>query len=342
MKKTVRWIFSIALFLICFLFLLGRATQIFRNKGGHPSDMVHSFYSLDRDSIDVISLGSSHGYTSIQPNILWKEFGMTSYVLCSPQQPIAMSYYLLKEALNYQHPKVVLLESYYMRTDSWELEVPLRFALDGMRMGKTKLEAIMDLRKDLSWKEKISYCLPFFKYHSRWNSLEDRDFNAKTYLKGSVLSYNVYSQEDPGLPDKRKRISKGVREYLEKIIQLCDENDIQLIIYATPYGVVDTQEKYLRRQAINLSLEKYCARQDIPFLFYQKTGEAQIDFAEDFSDATHLNAKGAAKITRHLGNYISEHYALPDHRGDAAYRSWDEDYEKYQRDVDAATAAQEG
>ncbi len=302
--------------------------------------MVHSLYSLEDNSIDVLCLGSSHGYTSFQPNILWKEYGMTSYVLCSSQQPLAMSYYLLKEALKYQHPKVVLLETYYIRVDNGKMEVPLRLALDGLPLNETKFEVLEDLGRDMSWKEKLSYYIPFLKYHARWDSLENRDFNTKLYLKGSAITYNVNPMEDPGLPDFKKDIPKTLRRYLKKIRKLCKENDIQLIFYATPYGIGDNYENYAERQAVNNSLEKYCARNNIPFFFYQKTGEAGIDFAKDFSDSTHLNARGAAKITRHLAHYFREHFEMPDHRGDEAYSSWDEDYEKYQRDVDEALLAQ--
>ncbi len=342
MKKTIRWILATIIFLTCNMILFAGVSQIFRQKGGHPADMVHSFYSLDDNSVDVLCLGSSHGYTSFQPNILWKEFGITSYVLCSPQQPLAMSYYLLKEALEYQHPKVVLLESYYIRVDNKDMEVPLRFALDGMHLDKVKLEVLASIRKDMPWKEKLSYYIPFLKYHVRWNSLENRDFNPRLYLKGSALSYSVFPQEEPELSDMPWRMSKSIRKYLKKIRKLCDENDIQLIIYAAPYGIEDDYEHYVARQAINNTLEKYCARNDIPFFFYQRTGEAGIDFATDFADHSHMNAYGAEKVTMHLGNYIAEQYKLPDHRGDAAYRSWDEDYEKYQKDVEEALAAAQG
>ena len=44
------------------------------------------------------------------------------------------------------------------------------------------------------------------------------------------------------------------------------------------------------------------------------------------------------KITRSLGKYITEHYALPDHRGDEAYQSWQEDYEAFQSRINAMYA----
>ncbi|HBN55245.1 MAG TPA: hypothetical protein DD414_00560, partial [Lachnospiraceae bacterium] len=42
---------------------------------------------------------------------------------------------------------------------------------------------------------------------------------------------------------------------------------------------------------------------------------------------SHTNAVGAEKCTEFLKGYLQAHYSLPDHRGDAAYASWDESYQ---------------
>ena len=46
-------------------------------------------------------------------------------------------------------------------------------------------------------------------------------------------------------------------------------------------------------------------------------------FAPSGLNGDHLNYYGAAKITRWLGDFLSD--ALPDHRGEAAYAAWDRD-----------------
>lgn len=49
----------------------------------------------------------------------------------------------------------------------------------------------------------------------------------------------------------------------------------------------------------------------------------------DFRDYDHMNTRGAEKLTRHLGAFLMENYELQDHREEAAYQSWNEDYQKY-------------
>ena len=64
-----------------------------------------------KDSIDMLVLGDSESMTSISPMELWKSVGITSYICGQSGQRISESYYMLKHALDYQSPQVVLLET---------------------------------------------------------------------------------------------------------------------------------------------------------------------------------------------------------------------------------------
>ena len=64
-----------------------------------------------KDSIDMLVLGDSESMTSISPMELWKSTGITSYICGQSGQRISESYYMLKHALDYQSPQVVLLET---------------------------------------------------------------------------------------------------------------------------------------------------------------------------------------------------------------------------------------
>lgn len=331
MKKTIRWIFATVVFVACGLLLFAKISNILRQKTGAQVDMIHSFYSEPKDTVDVLCLGSSHGYSGVQTNIMWNEFGITSYVLCSPRQSVASSYYLLKEALNYQKPKVVLLESYYLRSSKLYVEeVTMRQAFDGVRMSELKQEMLEDFIGDYSWKDKLSYYIPFIKYHSRWSILKNEDFNSRPYLKGSIVDFDVYPMENPGVPKKGKDMSETAKKYFELIEQLCNENGIQLVVFATPYGIANKYESYMNSQRTNVGLETYLAEKGIPFFFYQKMDEVGIDYATDFRDHGHMNTYGAAKVTKHLGNFLREEYGITDHRQDESYQSWNEDYAKYE------------
>lgn len=331
MKKGFRCAALSLIFVLTGLLMFGKISNILRKKTGAASDMIHSFYELEKNSLDVLCMGSSHGYSSFQPNILWSEQGMTSYVMCSPRQTAASTYYLLQEALCTQKPKVLLLETYYFFTGKkYADEESLRMAFDGVKLGKAKHEMISDLLAKKGWKKKLSYYIPFLKYHGRWDELENNDFHSKTYLKGSIFDFTVYKMEEPTLVENTQKLPKNVRYYLEKILQLCEEQGIELILYTAPYSYQDRKaEDFDQKQGMNIAVKEYCEEHDIPYFDFQRSIDAGIDYAQDFRDYAHMNTRGAEKITRYLGQYLKQNGTYPDHRGDEAFASWERDYEKY-------------
>ena len=75
-----------------------------------------------------------------------------------------------------------------------------------------------------------------------------------------------------------------------------------------------------------------------PFLNLNREYETlRIVFEEDFADyGSHTNAVGAQKCTRFLENYLEEHYAFEDRRGQSGYQSWDEAYLLWQEKLESA------
>lgn len=330
MKRKCARAAGCIMFLLCFLLLFGWISNVLRRKTSGESDQVHSFYALEKNSLDVLFLGSSHLYYSIDPNVLWEEQGIASYVMGSPEQTAATSYFLLKEAFQHQKPKVVVMESYYLWNGKlYHTEERLRQAVDGMRLGTVKWEMLKTMLPKAGEKELFSYLVPFMKYHSRWQELKNEDFHTKAYLKGARVDYTVKAVENPGIPEEKAEIPELSLAYLEKIQQLCEENGAEFVMYAAPYGVETKQELYERRQGMNLTLEQLLEEKEIPFLFYQKENPELIDFEADFRDKTHLNTYGAEKLTKHLGEWLAETYGLEDHREDPAYESWNTDLRQY-------------
>ena len=63
-----------------------------------------------------------------------------------------------------------------------------------------------------------------------------------------------------------------------------------------------------------------------------KTEEIGINWKTDSLDnGDHLNYSGADKVTRYLGNYLTQNYTFPDHRGEKTYRTWDKEYKIYEQ-----------
>ena len=337
MRKNFRWGMSVVVFLILFLIFFTQTSILFRKKHTE-ADMVHSFYSLKENSVDVLSIGSSHAYYGYSPNEMWGCGGMTSYMLGSPAQTVPMSYYLLKEALKYQSPKIVLMETYnFHYSDFYTSEANLRTAFDGVplfengKLNQNKVDLIQTALAGESWQKKMTYYIPFSKYHSRWSKLSDRDYFPEKgyYLKGGRITFHTESfGTPPEIELKDGKLADLSLEYFQKIVDLCRKNNIQLVMYATPVACED-EGKYTKLERMNESLRKLLADMDIPFVNCQWVDDIQIDYATDFTDAGHMNYYGQKKTTEYLAEYLKTHYNLEDHRADESYSDWEKDYEKY-------------
>ena len=116
-------------------------------------------------------------------------------------------------------------------------------------------------------------------------------------------------------------------EYLRKIIALAKEEDIPLVFMISPYqGIVESEQMIFNR------CSEIAAEEGIPFLdFNQMYDELDLDPQTDMAEASHLNYRGTAKLSSYLASWLSEHYSLPDHRGDEQYASWEENAEDWKQ-----------
>lgn len=283
-----------------------------------------AFYELEEDSVDVLILGSSHARESVIPQELYDEYGITSYNLSSSQQSMFLSYYWLKEALQTQSPRVVVLDTLML----WEnvggplgtTEGCVRRAMDYMRWDSVKLEAVLDICERDEDQTLASYLLPNVRYHSRWeDELETEDFLSDSIINSSELmgfaAMYDYSGNDleysplvAGSSDMVSDINEVMYEYLERIVDLCAENDIELVLIKTP----TTSETMARYNAMVQFAEEHGV------VFYDMNEvsiyeAAGIDFNADFVDYGHANLNGALKVTAWLGELLSTEYGLEAH-----------------------------
>ena len=134
----------VSIFTSIFISILVAMSIIFTPKWYYQQDgiepatyIMDGFYDEPKNSIDVLVLGSSNAYTAIIPNVIYNEYGITSYVLGSSVQRMWISYYYLEEALKYQKPKVVALEVFCAKFPTLNNEDRNRKALDYMKISKT-------------------------------------------------------------------------------------------------------------------------------------------------------------------------------------------------------------
>lgn len=293
------------------------------------TNIVDGFYDEEKNSMDVIYLGSSNAFYDINPLVIWEEYGITGYVLGSGEQRIAGSYYYLQEALKTQKPQVVVLDCLSMFAVGSPGEEQNRKAYDYMKLSKEKLESLQEI---IGEEESLaSYIFPIVRYHGRIWELTGRDF---TYLfddKHYPLKGYAYSEEIvEGLPELNMDVVRheGIsidawnKEYLEKIKTLCEEEGIKLILIKTPnieWGIYE-----------HTLMTEYAKELALPFYdyntFYKELG---ISVEDCFLDGAHLNYKGAEKLSSHLGDIVSKECVRIGGHDEKIYEQWKKDLAAY-------------
>ncbi len=328
MSNAVRSAIRITCFLCILCLVLLSVCHLLKPKNDDGIYDMELFYELPEDSVEVLVLGSSHAYCGFNTGVLWREQGIPAYILAGSQQPMWNSYHCLIEALKYQKPSLVVLEGYmtYIDTPYRDDSMVIRNTY-GMRWSRNKIEAIKASAPKERW---IDFLLAYTQYHTRYNDLTSADilpYRGDVMYenwKGTTLKFNTEEKETPQVADVTERdpLEPRTEEYYRKIIELCRDENVPLLIVLTPYAT--TPEKQMR---FNTAAD-IAAEYGVPFIDYNLLyEECGMDFATDMADDGHLNALGAAKFTSVFGQYLAENYAIPDHRDDEKYETWEKDAE---------------
>lgn len=145
---------------------------------------------------DVIMVGDCEVYENFDPMVLWKEYGITSYIRGNAQQLVWQSYYMLEDTLKREKPKVVIYNVQSLSHGEPQREEYNRMCLDGMKWSKTKVDAI---NASMCKGEKmLDYIFPLLRYHSRITNLTKNDI--KYYLEPRRITHNGYYMRIDTLP----------------------------------------------------------------------------------------------------------------------------------------------
>ena len=302
-----------ALRCICFLVIAGvifaGLTNVFERKTitgvWNYTAKVNGYFNAQPNSIDVVCFGSSHMYCSINPIVLEKKYGISAYVLATQQQPVKASYYYMLQALKNQSPKVFIFETFMVNWDKKNLtDAIIADATEPLPMSLNKLQMIADLTKGRE--PKVPYFLTLFKYHDRWKELQRQDFTFERKEMSDATKGYVYLEDATPVtknlfdqPPVINDISSEDLEYLEKMVALCRENNIQLILLYAPFSMDESNYNTC------YTVEHFADEHELDFINgYELITTIDFDFDKDFYDVGHMNCNGSSKLTEYVGNYL--------------------------------------
>lgn len=308
------------------------ATPILQPKyitASPEGSLTEEYYdSVKETKHDVLFIGDCEVYESFVPAILWEEYGISSYVRGGAQQLVWHSYYMLKDALRYETPKIVVFNVLALKYGEPQKEAYNRLALDGMEWSSVKVEAI---KASMTEEESFaSYVWPLLRYHSRWNELSTEDFKYAFADKPAVSDSGYLMQTDI-VPEVKTEEAPSVlidytlpatsMAYLDRMAALCKEKGIELILIKAPTNAV----AYHWYDEWDQQIVDYAADNDLAYYnFIPEADEIGLDMSTDTYDAgVHLNVFGAEKLTKYFGKLLAEVHNAPDrHEDSTLFEVW--------------------
>lgn len=303
-----------------FLFLLGGSFYFLNSSLRFKYDDgiygMENFYRQERNSINLIAVGSSHIYDGIVPAMFWEKYHITSYCLGGSIQPVWNSYYYIKEALKTQKPDVIILDTYsflYYKNSDFIYSDESRIVKNtfGMKLSRDKYDAVkVSTPQDEFW----NYLLEFPVYHSRISELTKSDYlpylgeeSYYRYWMGNKVNEGTIAidRNDTSNITRRIPLSEKNAFYLEKIIALTKEKGVPLLVITVPYEILEED------QAVFNSVADALEKNDVPYVNFnaaEYTKSYQYD--HDFADAGHLNVFGNDIFTDQLGSYLMKNYSF--------------------------------
>ena len=330
MKKKMFIHIVVAIFMIGILYVLQLLLMPKYMSAIHEGNLIAEYYDEPKNH-DVIFIGDCEVFSNVSPITLWEDYGMTSYIRGSAQQLIWQSYYLLKETLTFEKPKVVVFNVLAMKYNEPQKEAYNRLTLDGMHLSLIKLNAI--LTSMMPEEDMISYLFPILRYHSRWSELSSED--VKYLFHRDKISHNGYLMRIDVKPvtiiPKGRQLANyqfgdTSYDYLERMTTLCKENDIELLLIKSPSVYPHWYEEW------DQQMIQYANEHDLTYLnCLNAADEIGINYSEDTYDGgLHLNLAGAEKFSKYIGKILREDFQLEDHRSDEQLQQiWEEKVQFY-------------
>jgi len=342
--QTWKRILSCLAALALTLLLLAGLTRLTQKKDSYAK---HAEFFEQSAPYDVFFVGSSRPMNGIFPMELWREHGIVSYNWAQAGHPPPACYWVMRLALDYQQPKLMVIDCYGMHFDAKTTGVfgLMHISMDSFPLSLTKIRAVRDMLDDPSMSEEqnegekrsaFNLLWTFPVFHSRWSQLTQEDFRPqKSLTRGAIANGDIY----PGA-FVRDESEKGAVfdtvgvEYLRRAIEECQSRGIEVLVTFLPL-FADAHQQAAAEYAGRIAAEYGCD--------YLNFFELDLlDYAIDFADsAGHLNTAGARKVTEYIGDYIAERYGIPDRRNDAAYENWARDFAAYTENKSAALREQE-
>ena len=322
---------TVIFFVIFFLLTFPIAFILKDDSNSYARAMFHEFY--EQENIDYLICGASHVSHGVEANRAGEHFGKNVFNTGTPNQLIDGTYTVMRQALKLYDIEKVFLEldfsitcagkfsdrdgfkSEYIIADNLK-DYGIKFDyLRSCSLPKYYLNSFLPIGKD-----KLMTLNPK-KIVKKIKSLVDGSYFSYSYSesgseyagKGCVL--DIEEVPDGGFSNDEaeghiilENISDDWKNTIDKIIELCRENGIELIFYSMPGSDFYLNERGNYDEYYEFC-RSFCAERDFVYYDFNLAKSEILSLSDsDYYDDNHLSKKGVYVWTEFFCDFFSEKY----------------------------------
>lgn len=236
MKRKMKIFLEILIFLLVFSTIFLYINTLFARqwqKESNATAKMDEVLELPKKTLDVLFLGSSTVMVGVSPARLFDKTEITSYNLGNSRHNMFSRYHKFKQVLENHVPKLIIMDLTIVFTKSnpySEDYMPYyQSGFNTMKNISSKKEYIKDLKNEYGSINELEYWFPIIKHHVNWDKFnhDKLEYNPKNGELGGILSKVIKPIEYTSNANKIE-INKIEKKYLEKILTLAKEKDVEV------------------------------------------------------------------------------------------------------------------
>lgn len=276
-------------------------------------------YATEPDCVDIVFLGSSHANSTFDPKVFDDVIGKVSFNLGSSNQTPKTSYYILKEFLKKQHPRILVQEVYWdVLTNKVEETAVNSQQLLYMHPGTNWLGIYANA---FSEKERETFIIKGLNPFYRLKGIALRHLTARppaveqtqpsVQYKGRGYRPYLITADGSRKGEVIKRLngftgySSEQLQYLQKTLDLAKSRDMKIILVMAPImpEVFDSLNCYNNVEQVTTQIAR---NNNVDYIDFNRLIQKKGIFLPTsyFGDEHHVNEKGAQVVSTYVAEYI--------------------------------------
>lgn len=272
-------------------------------------------------TIDTLYIGTSLTYYAFNPEILDAELGSSSFNLGTGSQPYIGNYYLIRDTAEtnpIKHVYLTISLSPLLTKNTYRSSYVSAF--ENMRSWKWKLAYLTSVNREEVWMSSLFYSTQVKHYlaledvkENLQNKLVDKEWPSNYGGRGYRIIKKKYKGRDAEENSEEytwnaelgeSQIKEQAMIYIEKIVEFCKEEGIELTLISLPYsqdfvdggGDLDDFHQFFKAKAEEWDVDFY------DFILYKD--RETVFTNEYFKDAHHLNVNGGTIFSNLLAEVM--------------------------------------